>query len=180
MFVYSKTAKTDPSEEDQNVQSSKKTGKRAKTGSEDNQNEEDPIAGSALNTDDPNDMAFPNTGGSEAINKASALQQNGSALNNKTGKFNKFGSSGIQKNGSSGIHKNGSAQNMSGSSAAIKSSAKRQVHSESALTRAESGSGSGIKKSNSGSFGSAPNEEDEIENEISELVSNFKSLVLHT
>ena len=137
MFVYSKTAKTDPSEEDQNVQSSKKTGKRAKTGSEDNQNEEDPIAGSALNTDDPNDMAFPNTGGSEAINKASALQQNGSALNNKTGKFNKFGSSGIQKNGS--------AQNMSGSSAAIKSSAMRQVHSESALTRAESGSGSGSR-----------------------------------
>ena len=169
MFVNSKTAKTAPNEEEQN--GSKKTGKRAKTGSEDNQNEEDPISGSA---DDPNDMAFPNPGGSAAIIKDSAIQQNGSAVNNKTGKFNKFGSSGIQKNGS--------AQNVSGSSAAVKSSAMRQVHSESALTRAESGSGSGsgVKKSNSGSFGNPPNEEDEIENEISELVSNSKSLVLHT
>jgi hypothetical protein len=105
-------------------------------------------------------VTFPNPGGSAAI------QQNGSAMNSMTGKLNKFGSSGIQKNGS--------AQNMSGSSAAIKSSAMRKVHSESALTRDESGSGSGIKKSKSGSFGNPPNEEDEIENEISELVSHIK------
>jgi len=115
-----------------------------------------------LNTDDPNDVTYPNPGGSAAI------QQNGSAMNSMTGKFNKFGSSGIQKNGS--------AQNISGSSAAIKSSAMRKVHSESALTRDESGSGSGIKKSKSGSFGNPPNEEDEIENEISELVSHTKLL----
>ncbi len=155
MCVYSKTAKTDPSSEDQNGQTSKKTGKRAKTGSE-----EDQISGSALDGDDPNEQAFPNPGGSTAVNKASAIEQNGSALNNKSGKFNKFGSSGIQKNGSS---------------AAIKSSAMRQVHSESALNRAGSGSGSGFGSgSGSGSFSHPPNEEDEIENEISELVSHFK------